>query len=82
MNNTKSTEIHYKNLAFAICLQAVRDYCKPTTSKAMRKVILKDLRSAWMDFITGGTSLTVADELEKNLDEITDRVRRQMAEEE
>ena len=65
-----------RQLAMAILLQATRDYCK-SKSEGNRKVILKDLRSNRMDFISDGTSIMVAEQLELHPDEICERVRKQ-----
>ena len=74
-----------RNLACAIVLQAVRDYFtkKEYKTKAKteemfikkRKTILKDLRSSYMNLITQGTSVVVADQLEKHPEEIAARMR-------
>ena len=64
---------NYKQLAAAITLQAVKEYVYATRAK--QKAILKDLRSAWMDFITDGFSLIVAEQLEKRPDEIRENLR-------
>lgn len=66
-------EQNLRQLACAITLQAVKDFCAGTP--ANQRVILKELRSPYMDFITSGTSLVVADELEKHPEEIAERVR-------
>lgn len=63
-----------RQLAMAILLQATRDYCK-SKSEGNRKVILKDLRSNRMDFISDGTSIMVADQLELHADEIAARLK-------
>jgi hypothetical protein len=68
------TDAQARNLACAITMQAVRDYFN-TTQKGKEK-ILKDLRSEYMDFITNGTSVTVAEQLELHPDEIRERLRR------
>lgn len=67
-----------RNLACAITMQAVRDYFAPNATDKKRREILKDLRSQWMDFITDGLSITIANQLEKNPDEIRERVRREV----
>ncbi len=64
---------NFRELACAITLQAVKDFV--AGDEANRRVILKELRSPYMDFITSGTSLVVADELERNPDEIAQRIR-------
>ena len=62
-----------KELASAIMLQAVKDYCR-CDAPLRRKVILKDLRSSWMVTISDGESIIVAERLELYLDEIKARV--------
>ena len=68
-----------RQLAAAVVLQAVKDFFHSST--AMKKVILKDLRSAWMQMLTSGTSANVANELEKHPEAIRERLRRHSAEE-
>ena len=68
-----------RQLAAAVTLQAVKDFFHSSTGK--KKIILKDLRSPWMQLLTNGTSKNVADELEKNPEEIRERFRRHSAEE-
>jgi hypothetical protein len=63
-----------RSLAAATMLQAVRDYFEYEFNPEMQKMVLKDLRSSWMDLLTGGMSLTVADQLEKNSNEIRQRI--------
>lgn len=70
------TDTNIRNLAAAITLQAVKDYFDENVTDAKRKVILKDLRSAHMDFITNGMSIIVAEQLEKHPEEIAERLRR------
>ena len=65
-----------RNLACAITLQAAKDYFATGVTQAKRQAILKELRSSWMDFITDGTSIAVADQLELRPDEIRARLRR------
>ena len=61
-----------RNLACAIVMQAVKDYISGTPKKQAE--ILKDLRSTWMDFITEGTSVLVAEQLELHPQEIAERM--------
>lgn len=62
-----------QNLVSAIMLQAVKDYCKETDNGKAR--ILVELRSKWMVTITDGASMIVADQLEKNCADITERLK-------
>jgi hypothetical protein len=72
---------NYHDLACAITLQAVREYFykgkneSPENIKASQKAILKDLRSPYMEFITNGLSVIVAEKLEKNPKEIGKRLK-------
>lgn len=70
-------EIHQiRSLGAAVLLQAVRDYC--TSTDKWKKVILKDLRSKWMDFLTDGKSKVVAEQLEQHPEEIAQRLRKEL----
>lgn len=69
-----------RQLAAAVILQAVKDFFHSSTRG--KCIILKDLRSAWMRNFTDGTSANVANELEKNPEEIRERLRRHAKEEE
>lgn len=69
------TDQSIRNLACAIIMQAVKDFIDADGMPAKQQVILKDLRSAHMDFITGGTSVIVAEQLEKHPVEIAARLR-------
>ena len=53
----------YRDLGLAVIRQAVIDFFKVDDNK--KKVILKDLKSDWCDFISDGLSLVVAEKLEK-----------------
>lgn len=61
-----------KNVTSAIMLQAVKDYFK--SSPKGQTQILKDLRSTWMDYITDGTSVLVAEQLELHPQAIAERL--------
>lgn len=69
------TDINIRNLACAITMQAIEDFCH-TTKPEKRKAILKDLRSPYMDFITNGTSTIVAEQLELHPEDIAKRLRK------
>lgn len=70
-----------KNLGAAVIMQAVRDYFAKSATPQSRALILKDLRSAWMYMLSGGTAAVVADQLEKNPEEIRKRLRKTEMEE-
>jgi hypothetical protein len=65
-----------RNLGAAICYQAVKDYCNPETTKAMKQKILKDLRGGYLNALTNGTATVVAEQLEINEYEIKQRIRK------
>ena len=69
------TNTHVRNLACAITMQAVRDYFNDGVTAARQQAILKELRSTYMQFITDGTSVTIAEQLEKNPKEIAERLK-------
>jgi hypothetical protein len=69
-----------KRLASAIIMQAVRDFFKG--NKGERKVILRDLCSSYMDLITDGMSVVVAEKLAKNPKSIRAKLRKYDTEEE
>ncbi len=68
-------DANVRNLACAITMQAARDYFNAEGNTKKQKAILKDLRSKWMDFITNGTSVVVAEQLELHPEEIAARMR-------
>jgi hypothetical protein len=59
MNTTEN----YRQLGYAVALKAAKDFFK-TASKKKKEEILKDLKSSWMDFITNGISVILAEKLE------------------
>lgn len=62
----------YKNLGCAIAFQAAKDYfCE---DKYGKKAIIKDLNSPYMDNMTSGLSLILAEQLKKNPDTIAKRI--------
>lgn len=65
-----------KSLTIAIILQAVKDYFSVRTNDKKRAQILKDLRSPYMDLITDGQSVIVAEQLELHPAEIEARLRK------
>ena len=70
------TTYNYRNLGCAIVLQAAKDYCDLATTAAMKRKILKDLRSGHLCMLSDGTSLVVAEQLEKNPKEIAIRLKK------
>lgn len=63
-----NTNNNYRQLGYAIAIQALRDYFNAPTKK--RQIILRELKSTWMDFITNGLSVILAEKLEKNPKEV------------
>ena len=70
------SDMSVRNLAAAIIMQAVRDYCAKKATDKKKAAILKDLRSERMDFITNGMSVVAAEQLELHPKEIAERLRR------
>ena len=67
-------EAGIRNLVCAIMMQAARDYLRSAEKK--RELILKDLRSPYMDMLSNGMSIAVAEQLEKHPEEIRARLRK------
>lgn len=65
----------YKQLGFAIVLQAVKDYF--AFPEASKRVIIKDLKSDYLNFITNGTAKVVAEKLLKEPKAIKERLRKE-----
>ena len=61
-----------KNLGAAVLLQAVKDYFNETTVR--QEIIIKDLKSDWLDFLTNGMSTVVAEQLILNPEQIKNRL--------
>lgn len=67
------------NIGCKVILQAVRDYFRGSTAK--KQLILKDLRSVWMEWLTNGKSLWYADQLEYHPEAIRENLRKYEEEE-
>lgn len=67
------TETAIRSMGAAITLQAVRDYF---ACPKKQEAILKDLRSPYMDMLTNGQSIVVAEQLVKNPADIKARLRK------
>jgi len=63
-----------RQLGSAVILQAVKDFFEVPPKK--QKVIIKDLKSEWMNFLTDGKSLIVAEQLKSNPGKIKRMVKR------
>lgn len=76
----KALDRGYYLLGQAVLFQALVDYFKydnrvtERTNKKRKKLILKDLSSTWMDYITNGVSKIALDKIMKNEDEIKNRI--------
>jgi hypothetical protein len=75
------TIANYKQLGYAIALQAIRDFFKTNSERSKAKII-KDLKSPYMDLLTNGLSIILAEKLETNPAEIEARIKKQESEEE
>lgn len=70
------TDFAIRELACSVVMQAVRDYVSKNATRRKRQAILDDLRSEWMIFLSNGTSLLVAEKLEKEPEIIAERLNR------
>jgi hypothetical protein len=68
-------EQELKNLTCAIVMQAVKDYFSYNGKPNKQREVLNDLRSKYMDFITNGMSVIVAEQLELHPNEIAARLK-------
>ena len=64
-----------KELAAAVLLQATKDYFDETDE--VQEAILNDLRSDWLEFLTDGMSVIVAEQITLHPEEIIIRLRRE-----
>jgi hypothetical protein len=62
---------NYRQLGCAVAIQAMKDYFR--VCEANQKIILKELRSAWVDWLTDGLSLELANQLEANPEKVKKR---------
>lgn len=63
----------YKNLGAAIAMQAAKDYAKAETPQA-RAHIIRQLRTPYMEFITGGIAPMLADALKRDYKAVVNRI--------
>ena len=70
------SDANVRNLACAITMQAVKDYFESGVTPKKKQTILRELRAPWMDFITKGLSVVVAEQLEKHPKEIKARIKK------
>jgi hypothetical protein len=79
-----STIDNYKELGYAIAIQAAKDCEKidgKETSPQKRSAIIKSLRSEYMNFITGGMASMLADALRKDWKAVVRRIKNMEEEE-
>ena len=70
---------NYQQLGYAVALQALRDYFNSTP--VGKNVIIKQLKSPWMNFITNNLAWRLAEELVKNPAEVKRRFKKAIKEE-
>ena len=63
-----------KQLSHETIIQAAKDYC--IAGPKGKKMIIKELNSPWMDFFTDGISKVVAQRLQNNEQEISERLKK------
>ena len=64
---------NYKQLGCAVAIQEAKDYA--ASSPARRRVIIKDLRSDYMELITGGIASMLADALRRDYKSVVRRIK-------
>ena len=75
---------NYQQLGYAIAIQAAKDYQSiegVETSPAKRREIIKDLRSPYMELITNGLSIMLADALRCDYKVVVARIKNMEREE-
>ena len=75
---------NYQQLGYAIAIQAAKDYQSidgVETSPAKRRDIIKDLRSPYMELITNGLSIMLADALRRDYKVVVARIKNMEREE-
>ena len=78
MKNINANE-NYKQLGYAVAVQAITDFFNETP--VGKSIILKQLKSKWMNYLTNDLAWRLAEELEKNPKEVKRRFRKAWAEE-
>ncbi len=74
-----NTTINYQQLGYAVAIQALKDFFNGTDKQ--QKVIIKQLKSEWMNFITDNLAWRLAEELLKNPAEVKRRFKNAIKEE-
>lgn len=67
---------NYKQLGATITYQAILDFIKAKDSPRKQAAIIKQLKTPYMDLISGGLAPILAEKLQNNPQEICDRVKR------
>ena len=73
---------NYKQLGYAVVIQAIKDYIEAEHSPKKQRAIIKQLRSPWLDWLSNGLSVQLADRLKTNARETYDRLKKSYNEEE
>lgn len=76
MNNIDN----YRQLGMAVTLQSLKDFIEADPIE--QKAIIADLRTPYMEFLSNGLSVPLADRLEKNPTEICNRIKKALEDEE
>ena len=67
----------YKELVCAMLRETVKEYFELGTTAEKKAVIIKDLRSEYCEFISGGLSVYLAEQLVKNPEAVHERFRKE-----
>lgn len=73
MNTTEN----YRQLGKAITYEAIREFIEKEDKPKEQAKIIRQLRSGYMDLISGGLSVILAEKLETNPEPICARVRKE-----
>ena len=67
---------NYRQLGATITYQAIRDFIEAKSEPKKQTVIIKQLKSPYMDLISNGLAPILAEKLESNPNEVCDRVKK------
>lgn len=72
-NKTNKVDEAYRQLGYAIVMQAVKDYLKASDDEN-KNAVLKDLQGEWLNSLTDGTARIVAERLLVDAEGIKERI--------
>jgi hypothetical protein len=66
----------YKQLGMAITYEAIEEFIEDNGHPRKQAAIIKQLKTPYMDFISNGLSVILAEKLETNPTEVCERVKK------